>query len=114
MFRPKEWFYLDFCSPSSSLDTSVVFSFLLPSHSSVPARLCKFAPDNSGRIVPASGVVAAAVAVTACYSAGVMTACLILFPSCLPPFFPFLPSVSGLLPCLSFISLSFSPTSGSV
>lgn len=53
----------------------------LCSLASVPAWQCKFAGDNSGRTMPTSGVVAAAVAVTACYPAGVMAAWLpLLFP----------------------------------
>lgn len=89
------------------LSTCLCFSSLLlldtpapPPLECVPASLCKFAPDNSGRTVPTSGVVAAAVAETACYPAGVMAAWLPL----LPPFLPLLlcPPCS---PSLSFIFL---------
>ena len=76
-----------------------------PPPQSVPARLCKFAPDNSGRSVPTAGVVAAAAAVTACYPAGVMAARLPLSPSFLPSFLPLFPP-SALL-SLSFFHPSF-------
>jgi len=51
------------------------------SHLSIPVSCYKFAPDNGGCSMPTSGVVAAAVAVTACYPAEIMTAWLLLLSS---------------------------------
>lgn len=51
----------------------------------MPAWQCKSAQDNSGPTAPTAGVVAATVAGTACYPAGVMAARL---PSFLSSFFP--------------------------
>lgn len=68
----------------------------------VPAWRRGSVQDNSGQIMPTAGVVAAATAVTACYPAGEMAACVPLFilsvpPSYLPSFLPFFKAVSLLL-----------------
>lgn len=96
-------------SCSFSLPTQPLPLFLSPSldrllpRQCVPAWRSGSVQDNSGRMMPTAGVVAAATALTACYPAGEMAACVPLLISSALPSFPFFPPSAS-------IQLIFSPS----